>query len=257
MELLRARGFSLEFENTTEPSVRGITVASLEDSLHRRLTLRDLEEPKRLPLAVDFLTPQIFHRLRCGLGQSQPLPRALGLRLRETQLAVFDATAGLGIDAFFMAAHGCRVRSVERSEIVYALLADGLFRLKMAARAPQADPHLLRISENLTFEHAQAKDLLESLPAADWPDAVYLDPMFPEETRSESALPKKGMQVFRRLLGDDTDASEVFEIALLRARDRVVVKRPLKAANLGGRATHVFEGKTARYDMYKVTKLAL
>jgi 16S rRNA (guanine1516-N2)-methyltransferase len=82
---------------------------------------------------------------------------------------------------------------------------------------------------------------------------IYLDPMYPEEGRSESALPKKAMQMFRKLVGDDLDATAAFTVALKVARERVVVKRPGHALPLGGREpTHRFEGKTARYDMYLV-----
>jgi 16S rRNA (guanine1516-N2)-methyltransferase len=213
-----------------------------------RLVLRDLTASKMSPLSVDFLDPKTIHRFKNGLSKSQPLSRALGLRSLRAQDApfVFDATAGMGVDAFFIAALGCRVRAVERSPVVFALLEDGKRRLDLSA-------DMRSVASRLTFELGDAFALLSEINEATRPDVVYLDPMYPEEGRSDSALPKKPMQMFRRLIGDDQDVAKVFEIACARAKERVVVKRPLHAEFLGEiKPTHVFKGKTARYDMYLV-----
>lgn len=203
-----------------------------------RLVLRDLTDPKLLPLSVDFLSSQMKHRVRQGLSRSEPLSRALGLRGSDKPF-VFDATAGLGVDAFVLAAHGCRVRAVERSEVVYSLLEDGLRRLRESGSPP---------ADRLSFEHGNAIHLLRDITEIDRPDIVYLDPMYPDEGRSKSALPKKGMQMFRRLVGSDLDIEELIAAAQTAARSRVVVKRPLYAEKVQGlRASYV--GKTARYDV--------
>lgn len=219
------------------------------------LALADLRHPEMAPLFVDFLSGQMNHRRRHGLGKGQPLARALGLKSFRPEEAPFvlDATAGLGVDAFVMASMGCRVRSIERSPVVFELLNDGWKRLHAEAERllrEEEDEILLAISSRLSFECGDAKEILANLDANHQPDIVYLDPMYPEEGRSKSALPKKGMQVFRRLIGDDADAAEMFPFALRMARQRVVVKRPVHAPHLGGRPTHEFAGKTARYDMY-------
>jgi 16S rRNA (guanine1516-N2)-methyltransferase len=213
-----------------------------------RLVLRDLLNEKVNPLCVDFLDPAVLYRLKHGLSKNQSIARALGLKsLRSTDAPfVFDATAGMGVDAFFIAALGCRVRAIERSAVVYALLEDGKRRLDLKSE-------MREVSTRLSFELGDAFHVLTGLSEDQRPDVVYLDPMYPDEGRSESALPKKAMQMFRRLIGDDLDSSRVFEIACERARDRVVVKRPLHAEPVGGsRPTHVFVGKTARFDMYLV-----
>jgi len=220
-----------------------------------RLVLRDINEGRMLPLAVDFLEPRLLHRLKHGLSKRQPMARALGFgsAKKAGRPYVIDATAGLGVDSFFMAALGCRVLAVERSETVAALLEDGLRRLRAAVARGGVEPYeaLNGIVERLSLVKGDAREVLASLDEAECPDIVYLDPMYPEEDRSESALPKKGMQMFRRLIGDDADVESVFEIARKKARDRVVVKRPLRAPPIAGvRPTHSFEGKTARYDMY-------
>jgi 16S rRNA (guanine1516-N2)-methyltransferase len=109
---------------------------------------------------------------------------------------------------------------------------------------------LKTLTRRLTFEWADARVVLENLSEEERPDIVYLDPMYPHESRAESALPKKAMQIFRRLIGSDSDAKQVFEIARYRAHNRVVVKRPLHADPIAVAPSHVFKGKTARYDMY-------
>lgn len=228
-----------------------------EESGESRLVLCDLEHADLQPLVVDFLSGQMNHRRRHGLSKGQPLPKALGLKSLNPDKApfVFDATAGLGVDAFMIASLGCRVRSVERSPVIFALLDDGYRRLReQAERLSEEgeDMGLLAIVRRLRFESGHAREVLASLREDERPDVVYLDPMYPEEGRSKSALPKKGMQIFRRLLAEDTDYMETFNEALLKARERVVVKRPLYAPPLREKPTHSFEGKTARYDMYFV-----
>lgn len=255
-------------------------IADEIDPSDTRLVLHDRNDPRLSPIAVDFLSGQMNHRRRHGLGKNQPLPRALGiksLRSPKTTLEeapyVVDATAGQGTDAFIMACLGCRVLAIERSEVVYRLLEDGYRRLRRYAEAranEEGDEALLSIADRLCFVNADSETLLSNwhklhayLPLdsatlgpefTEIPDVVYLDPMYPDEGRSKSALPKKGMQVFRRLVGEDQDAHKVFEAAKALAGQRVVVKRPLYASAIQEKPTHTFEGKTARYDMYLINR---
>ena len=228
-----------------------------------RLVLRDLQDSKKQPLYVDFTSGAVIHRLKHGLSKNQPFSRALGLKGGDEPLRVIDATAGLGVDAFFLAALGCHVRAVERSPIAFALLADGFRRLELLLDRGKFDEGMFTqkavdvlrvVRSHLSFERGDAAHILAELTDASdqsqRPDVVYLDPMYPDEGRSKSALPKKGMQIFHRLIGDDGDARDIFDLALRCARKRVVVKRPLYAAPLLENPTHIFEGKTARFDMY-------
>jgi 16S rRNA (guanine1516-N2)-methyltransferase len=223
---LKAAGFALERDETG------------------RLALRDLTQEKLQPLVVDFTSGQLTYRREKSLGKKQPLGRALGLK--DAELRVIDATAGLGTDAFLMAALGCRVHGIERSPVVFSLLNDGYRRLRAAA---VESSELREIADRLSFEQGDAIELLAKFDDA---DVIYLDPMYPEEGRSKKALPKKGMQMFRRLIGPDDDTARVFEQAQCVAKSRVVVKRPTPAPWIApeARPNHSFEGKTARYDMY-------
>ena len=81
-------------------------------------------------------------------------------------------------------------------------------------------------------------------------DVIYLDPMFPQ--RGKSAAVKKEMALFQLLLeGEQEDGDELLTWALSRDVARVVVKRPPRAAALGGVApSHVIQGKAVRYDVH-------
>ena len=82
----------------------------------------------------------------------------------------------------------------------------------------------------------------------DIPDVVYFDPMFPPPKKS--ALPKVEMRILRQLVGDEPDASELFDLARAVARRRVVVKRHRLAEPRAPDPTHSHSDKTTRYDVY-------
>lgn len=208
-----------------------------------RLELHDVRERHDRGVAVDFSAVD----LRTGSGNlshSQPLARAFGRRCRS----ILDATAGLGHDAFLLAAIGYRVLAVERSPVLFALLADGLARAAV-------DPRLNALLQGrMQARPGDARELLASGPFDI--DAIYLDPMFPEK-RKKSALAPKAIRWVRELAGDDLDASELLALALGSA-PRVVVKRhhhaaplPVASGAFAGRApTRSARGKMVRYDVY-------
>jgi 16S rRNA (guanine1516-N2)-methyltransferase len=170
-----------------------------------------------------------------NLSRRQPLARALGKKTRT----VVDATAGLAQDALLLARMGFRVTAFERSPVVAALARDGLRRLEtQTASAPGYQLRLIT---------GDARALLPALLPR--PDAVYLDPMFPPK-RKKSAAVKKEMRLLRELVGDDTDALELFDISRRSALDRVVVKRPDDAPPLAPDPSFSFSGKLVRYDVY-------
>jgi 16S rRNA (guanine1516-N2)-methyltransferase len=203
-----------------------------------RLELRFMQRAGPGPIYVDFVGgPHGYARRvkRFGL-----IFQAIGFR--RGRPTVLDATAGLGGDAFRLAYHGCRVTAVERSPTLFALLQDGLTR---AERVPEIREHL---GNRLLLVHADARDLLQRLSPPDVPDVVYLDPMFP--IRKTSALAKIEMRALRQIVGDDSDARELFELARAVARQRVVVKRHRRAEPLAPRPAHTFSDKTTRFDVY-------
>lgn len=191
---------------------------------------------------VDFVAGAVAHRRRFGGGRGQSIARAVGLKGGASP-TVLDATGGLGRDAFVLASLGCRVTLLERSPVVAALLEDGLERARADAEIG------LWVAERMLLVHADAVAWMDGLAERDFPDVVYLDPMFPH--RRKSAQVKKEMALFQQLLGGDEDADRLLPAALRVARKRVVVKRPDYAPLLGGiEPTMAITSKKHRFDVY-------
>jgi 16S rRNA (guanine1516-N2)-methyltransferase len=198
-----------------------------------RLQARDTRPGGPGPLFVDFNTPDISRRVR--EGPRLPLARAVGLKRGEPCPAVVDATAGLGRDAWTLAALGCEVQALERSAVIAALLRDGLRRgpAEFAARV-----------------HVQVGDAVHLLPGLE-ADVVLLDPMF--EPDGKSALPPKHARYLQALAPEDTaENAALFEAAYTAAGARVVVKRPHRGPPLvpSPKVNHSLTGKTIRFDVY-------
>ena len=254
----------LEFSGYLEFSDRGLALVSTHASTGMG--------PQYV--SCDFVTGAVRHRRLFGGGIKQPLGRAVGLSSSFKPL-IADLTAGLGRDGFVLASLGAEVLLVERNTVVAALLSDGLKRLREYAieevipdQIPDQIPdeikdqtqgdsqdHLLKlISDRLSMLTVDGKDWLQSLSDQNRPDVIYLDPMFPQ--RSKSAKVKKEMAVFQELVGNDDDAGDLLAPALRTARYRVVVKRPRRAPFLAGvKPGFSIEGKTTRFDIYPLKKI--
>ena len=169
--------------------------------------------------------------------RGQPLGRAIGSAARTA----IDATAGLGFDAFALAAMGLQVEALERDAWVRELLAAA------HARAA-ADVALAPIAARITII---AADALAHLAAHAPIDVVLLDPMFPAK-RKPDAKPPKAMQALAAVVGPDEDADALLVPALHIATQRVVVKRPRQAPPLGNlQPAWKIEGKLLRFDVYR------
>ena len=213
-----------------------------------RLALINTANPKIKPISVDFLSDAISYRRKHGGGLKQAIAKAVGIKKLGMNISVIDATAGLGRDAFILAALGCRVRMIERCPQVVALLQDGI-------RKAKAEPTLDEVIAKLSLTEGDAKSILKTLLPDQHPDVVYLDPMFPLKTKS--ALVKKEMQALQDVVGIDADVDELLAIALQVAKKRVVIKRPKLAPCVGGTSFDssigpnlVLRGKSCRFDVY-------
>jgi 16S rRNA (guanine1516-N2)-methyltransferase len=197
----------------------------------KRLELRDNRDSRIGPVFADFTA----RASRPALSRRQPFARAIGRKAHT----VVDATAGLAQDAFLLAGLGYEVTGIERSAVVAALVEDGLLR------APAAQSRLRVVC-------GEAAALLPTLAPA--PDVIYLDPMFPPKRRKSAAV-RKEMHMLRALVGEDSDATELFAVSLRCARQRVVVKRPDDAAPLAPRPAVSYTGRLVRYDVYLPARL--
>lgn len=225
-EKARALASSLNLSFTTTATTDFILLMTPE-----QLELREANSKKK-PLVVDF-SSFVFRQGK------EPIVKAVGTK-GAYHPTILDLTAGLGQDAFVLAASGCLVTMCERSPVIAALLQDGL------ARASQ-DATLSPIVQRMTLLQIEAADYLQKLEVQ--PDVIYFDPMYPES--GKTAAKRKSMTFFRNLIGDDNDAEEVLELAREIALKRVVVKRPLKAKPLGTKKPSVsIKGRTTRFDLY-------
>ncbi len=204
------------------------------------LQLFKSDEPKLGAIRVDFVTGASAHRRKFGGGKGQAIAKAVGLN-KGAIPHVLDATAGLGRDAFVLAALGCKVTMHERHPVVAALLYDGLQRAYQDTEIGE----WMKAQVDMAF--GSSHDLLNSTEVK--PDVVYLDPMFPH--REKSALVKKEMRVFQSLVGDDHDADALLSFAMQLASKRVAVKRPDYAPFLDEQKPSMqITTKKNRFDVY-------
>ncbi len=206
------------------------------------VVLRLSSQPDWGDIFVDFCAASLAYRRQHGGGKKEPLVRAAGLHKQRGQ-RILDCTAGMGVDSFVLASAGAHVLMIERQYQIAILLEDAL------KRASEAH---LDISEKISLVKADAYEYLSDSPT-DY-DVIYLDPMFPHKKRS--ALVKKEMQAFQKLVGGDKDSSKLMSLALNIAKRRVVVKRPNYAAALENSDNRqpdlVVTSKKHRFDVYLI-----
>jgi len=197
-----------------------------------------------LPLYVDFLSGKKNYRSQHTSLKNEALAKAMGLK-GKTNPEIVDATGGLAGDAFTLAALGFAVTLLERSSIIYALVADGIQRAQKDSRTASS-------VNRLHLVHADAISWLQQLKADERPEIIYLDPMFPE--RKKSALPRQEMLILHDIVGEDSDADELLKVALACATRRVVVKRPRLATLLVVDPAPSFSllGSSSRFDVYVI-----
>lgn len=244
-----AAAYSDKNKSTVLDSVDAILqdqiVLQFEDEI---VSLVQRDGKKFVKVNVDFSEGSAAHRRQFGGGKGQMIAKAVGVSSKYYP-SIFDATAGLGRDAFVLATLGCEVSMTERSPIVRALLANGLVRAESFAQEQQDDDLLQILSRMSLSEGNSVLEMKRLTEEGTHFDVVYLDPMFPE--RKKSALVKKDMRMFHQVVGEDDDADELLEWAIGVAEFRVVVKRPKQAPFLADKEpSYQLKGKSSRYDVY-------
>lgn len=230
---------SVASANAEVAALTGVAVNPAADFLlefaQGRLQLRDTRPGAPGPLWVDFLAPEHEQRRRAGKGLL--LARACGIKKGKAPPCIIDATAGLGRDAWALAALGCQVTAMERDDVAFALLSDGLKRAIDCGDGTAG---------RIQLRHGDACALLPAASA----DVVYLDPMFPD--LGNTALPGKEMQYFQALMRNHADEGRLFAAAIASGVRRVVVKRPRLAPTIdpARRVLVDFTGKSVRFDVY-------
>ena len=185
---------------------------------------------------VQFDSAAMQHR-RKG-GHNEILGRAVGLKADRKPL-IWDATGGLGRDAFVLADLGCEVTLCEREPVLAWLLDQAV----QAAAVSGAD-QVREAAERMSVLAGDSKTLRV-------PDGtvIYLDPMFPE--RKKAAAVKKEAVMLQRLADQTDDSESLWQWAWDQPVERIVVKRPLRAPILGHiRPAHTLRGKSVRFDVF-------
>ena len=183
-----------------------------------------------MELRADFT--RMLPRLKQGRLQQELLVKAARTKGIESPWAI-DATAGFGEDSLLLAAAGFTVDLYEQDCVIAALLKDALDRA--------ADDQVLAAGLRHTAELIGQGELAA-------PDAVYLDPMFPERTKS--AAVKKKFQLLHHLEQPCADEESLVEAALAVHPRKVVIKRPVKGPLLAGvKPSYQLAGKAVRYDV--------
>jgi 16S rRNA (guanine1516-N2)-methyltransferase len=198
------------------------------------------------PITIDFSSAEHSYRRKRGGGKKQAIAKAVGVTSKHTP-TVLDATAGLGGDAFVLASLGCEVLLYERHPILFAMLESAISQARHLEEG-----ELREIAHRMHCMHGSILD--KDIAPERMPDVVYLDPMFPERTKS--ALVKKEMRILKALVGDDPDADALLSAARCLAQKRIVVKRPKQAPFLAGETpAHQLVGKANRFDVYQILEV--
>ena len=179
-----------------------------------------------------------LRRVTEGRLQHEMLAKAI--KSDQSNKKAIDATAGMGEDAFLIAANGYNVTLCEQNPVIVLLLKDAIRRAKK-------HPVLKPIVEKMQAVEGNSIDILKS--NLDPVDLIYLDPMFPG--KQKNSLTNKKLQLIQKMEAPCSLEEELFEAALLAAPEKIVVKRPLKAPFLANKKpNYSLEGKSIRYDCY-------
>ena len=198
-----------------------------------------------MELRADFA--RMLPRLKQGRLQQELLVKAARTKGVEHPWAI-DATAGFGEDSLLLAAAGFAVDLYEQDCVIAALLQDALER---AANDPALADAVARMrlhagKDSIAGLHHTAELVEQGELAA--PDVVYLDPMFPERTKS--AAVKKKFQLLHHLEQPCADEEMLVEAALAVHPRKVVIKRPVKGPLLADmKPSYQLAGKAVRYDV--------
>ena len=185
---------------------------------------------------LQFDSAAMRHRRRGG--QNELLGRAVGVKA-DRQPQVWDATGGLGRDAFVLADLGCQVTLCERVPVL-AWLLNAAWNAALVSSYDQ----VREAAERMNVLAADSR--LHRVPEG---AVIYLDPMFPE--RKKAAAVKKEAVLLQRLADTGDDGEDLWQWAWQQGASRIVVKRPVRATALGTQSpSHSLTGKSVRFDVY-------
>lgn len=150
---------------------------------------------------------------------------------------IIDVTAGWCRDSFILAENGYHVTAIEQSQLIYFLTQFSIDRYKN--------------SHELTLKLINDNSFKFLRQVTEKPSAIYLDPMFP--SNKNQAKNKKEIQILQAITSNQ-QIYELMSLALQTAKQRVVVKRPIRSEFLNQlKPDFQYKGKTIRFDVYQCT----
>lgn len=194
--------------------------------------VRDPRQGAQFSIQLDF-NKELEKLTRQRLSVKRDLLcRAVGFQGQE-DYTVIDGTLGAGKDSLLLYHFGVSILGIEQHSITHCLVESALAKSELDTKKFQ-------------IKKAETCDFLQQ---GQWQAQVlYLDPMF--ENTSQKSAPKKTLAFIRELETPPMDVEKIILKAFEVGIKRVVVKRPLKAAQLYGKPSSVLRGKLIRYDVY-------
>lgn len=206
---------------------------------------------------LDYARGTLGYRLTPKRVMHEPLAKVI-----DKDAWVFDATGGILRDAIIMTLLGCKVWAAEAHPLIAVSVRKSLDMIK----DHPVFKDLLFNKERFQFFAADSLTILDQFrlqAAAQRPDIVYLDPMFPRQQKTK--LAKKEMQWLQEIhactesMYPHYRASSPLELLLKSldvAQRRVVVKRPIHAQSLSASLTPSFSKnfQSARFDVYVIAQ---
>ena len=187
---------------------------------------------------------RMLNRIKPGNLPHELLVKAARLKGGPEQPIAVDATAGLGEDAFILAAAGFNVTMFERNPTIASLLDDALERAL-------AIPELADVISRMRLMKEDSTTALSRLVMQ--PDVVLLDPMFPAKTKSAAA--KKKLHMLQQIEQPCEDEEQLFKAAFAAHPRKIVVKRPIKGPHFANqKPAYSIAGKAIRYDCYVLAR---
>ena len=170
-----------------------------------------------------------------NLNRKQPLVKALGYKGKP--LFVLDLTAGWAQEAFLISRLGCFVTAVESHPLVFYFVQESLGQKGLKPSSLK-----LILDDSLNYLNKMR---------GNFPDVVYMDPMFGGRKK---ALSQKSLRVLKALTGETKHKQALFDLALKRAGQRVVVKRHRLEPPLKKNRLCFFKGRSVCYDVFRPEK---
>ena len=186
-------------------------------------------------LHVDFLSGSMGWRLKRTEHETS-IKKAIGKNKED--ITIFDGTAGLLSDTIIFLALGHKVVACEQSKIIFLLVNDAIERAKSE----------LPFLKNLLFLNAKSETQYQE---TDNIDIVYLDPMYPEP--SKSLLRSGDISTINHILDIEKiadDGDELFFNIKKSNFKKIILKRPIKADIIDKNINYQVKGKSTRFDIY-------